>query len=295
MLISFKDLLNDAMSNSYVVGYFESWDIYSLEAVIEAAEEVGSPVIIGFGESVVDYKWYDSGGIEKLASLGLVAAHNAKVPVSLIFNEISTFEHAIRGIKSGFNVVMLDSAHLQFSDHLKLTTELVKVAHSVDVAVEAEVGVLPTNEENGTITEGKVTNPDDALEFVKKTKIDALAVSIGNVHLMKDDSANIDIKLLKEIHDIIDIPLVVHGGTGIPDNIIPELIKYGVAKINVGTILKKIFFGTLKKETNQGLDNNYNIHDIIGSKKSTDIMEKTKSKIKEEVKRRIKFYKPDIK
>ena len=293
MLVSFKEIVEDAKSNGYAVGYFEAWDIYSLEAVVEAAEEANTPAIIGFGESIADYSWYESGGIEKLASFGLTAANFSKVPLGFIFNEIASFEHAMRGIKSGYNIVMLDSAQLNLSKHVELTKQVVKVAHSVGVAVEAELGVIPQAEKNGSLIEGSYTDPKKAAEFVQETNIDALAVSIGNVHLLNDASAKIDIDLLKRIHNSVNIPLVVHGGSGLPDSIIPELIKNGVVKINVGTILKRSFFEALAKAINSR-PSNKNIHEVLGSRMESDILLKAKLKMRDEILRLIKVYNPNL-
>src|SRR5450759_4553271 len=110
MIIPSKDLLAQAQAGGYAVVYFEAWDVYSLEAVLEAAEGENAPVILGFGGAMMDPAWVDGGGLDRLGALGLATARSAKVPVSLLLNEVKTFAQIIRGIHAGFNAVMLDSS-----------------------------------------------------------------------------------------------------------------------------------------------------------------------------------------
>jgi len=293
MLVSFKDILETAMAGNYAVGYFEAWDIYSLEAVLEAAESENAPTIIGFGESMTDTTWFDLGGLERLAALGLAVAKSSPVPMSLIFNEVSSIEHAIRGIKAGYNAVMLDSAYLPLSKHTDLTRKLVQEAHVAGVGVEAELGDMPMAKENGSIGEGSLTDPKEAIRFVQETGIDALGVSVGNVHLLSNASSEIDLERLQAIHEAITIPLVLHGGTGFPDDKIPDAISRGVAKINVGTVLKQIFLKGIC-EAIESRPEKINIHELMGSRRDADIMLQGKLKMREEVVRRIRIYNPHL-
>ncbi len=143
MLTSYKDLLAHALENHYAICYFEAWDIYSLEAVLEAAEGIRLPVILGFGGAMIEPGWLDSGGIERLGALGTATARSATVPVALILNEVKTFPQIVRGIQAGFNAVMLDTSGLPFKENIALTYKVVEVAHAVSVGVEAELGILP--------------------------------------------------------------------------------------------------------------------------------------------------------
>ncbi len=204
------------------MGYFEAWDSYSLEAVIEAAEAENSPVILGFGCMMVAETWLDGGGIETLGSLGSEFAERTRMPVALLLNEAHTYQQCLAGIQAGFNAVMLDTSAWQVGLAIEQVSELVRVAHSQGVAVEAELGHLPDATEQGIdVTLASLTGPEEAASFVESTGIDCLAVSIGNVHLLTHSLAHIDLTRLAAIHERISLPLVIHGGTGFP----PESYK----------------------------------------------------------------------
>jgi ketose-bisphosphate aldolase len=245
MLIPFNQLLSDAQAGGYAVGYFEAWDLYSLEAVLEAAEAENAPVILGFGGVMMEPRWFDSGGLERLGALGLATARAARVPVSLILNEVTTFAQVVRGIQTGFNAVMLDTSDLPYHENVGLTQRIVEMAHAVGVGVEAEVGMLPDASGEMGGGAGRLTDPDEAARFVSETGVDALAVSVGNVHTLTDGQADIDLERLAAIHQAVSLPLVIHGGTGFPEEAISQVIPLGVAKFNFGVVLKQAFLAGL--------------------------------------------------
>jgi ketose-bisphosphate aldolase len=293
MLIPFNQLLSDAQAGGYAVGYFEAWDIYSLEAVLEAAEAENAPVILGFGGVMMEPKWFDESGLERLGALGLAAARSAKVPVSLILNEVTTFAQVVRGIQTGFNVVMLDTSDLPYHENVGLTRRIVEIAHAVGVGVEAEVGMLPdaSGEMGGGV--GRMTDPNEAARFVSETGIDALAVSVGNVHTLTDGQAVIDLERLAAIHRAVSLPLVIHGGTGFPEEAIPQVIPLGVAKFNFGVVLKQAFLAGLTEAVG-ALPSQVNAHQVMGSRKGADILQQGKLRMREEVARRIQLMRPNI-
>ena len=184
-LVSMEKLLRDAFEKKYALGYFETWNMESLLAVIEAAEEERAPVIIGFGAILSHKEWLEGRGIKILASLGLSVAEGASVPVSLIFNEATSFTQVIQAIRYGFNTVSMDSSHLSFEENISVTRKIIEIAHPVGVSVEAELGSLPTGEK-GVFEdrESSLTDPQQAKVFVEETGVDALAVSVGNVHVL---------------------------------------------------------------------------------------------------------------
>jgi len=157
---------------------------HSLEAVVEAAEAENAPVILGIGGVMMAPGWFDGGGLERLAAAGLATAQITRVPAAFILNEVATFSQIMRGIRAGFNAVMLDSTALPYAEHARLTRQVGEAAHSVGVAVEAESGALPdgSGELGGEIS--RLTDPGEAARFVAETGVDALAVSIGNVHIL---------------------------------------------------------------------------------------------------------------
>jgi ketose-bisphosphate aldolase len=292
MLTSFKDLLEHALRNHYIVGYFEAWDLYSLEAVVEAAEDSQLPVILGFGGAMINPGWLDNGGIERLGALGLAAARNTKVPVALILNEVDTFSQVIRGIKAGFNAVMLDTSGLPFEENIAMTRKVVEVAHAVGVGVEAELGILPDASSEKGESKGCLTDPLQAAQFVSQTGVDALSVSIGNIHILTNGQAKIDCGLLSSIHkEVTNIPLVIHGGSGFPSSKIPDVIALGVAKVNIGTSLKAAFLNGLRDAISK-LTQTSSIQDVMGSRKEMDVLQQGKQYMHEEVINRMKLWNP---
>jgi len=286
-LVPMRELLRRAVENEYAVGYFESWDQYSLEAVVEAAEEARSPVIIGFGGMTTSHIWLENGGIRLFAAMGKAAAESAKIPAAFILNEVPSMELALQGLKLGMNAVMLDTEDMPIETNINLTQRLVEAAHKLGADVEGECGSLPDASKE-TVGAG-LTNPIEAARYVKETGIDALSVAIGNVHILTEGKSTIDFGLLAEIHKMVDTPLVIHGGTGFPDESVGKAISLGVAKFNVGTIMKKIYLETIRKAL-QNLHEDIKVQDVVGSRKPADIFELAKDAVKTEVIRRMRVY-----
>jgi fructose/tagatose bisphosphate aldolase len=270
-LVPLPELLADARAGGYAVGYFEAWDLGSLEAVAEAARAERAPVVLGFGCLLVDQRWLDAGGIEMLGAIGRSLAERAGVPASLLLNETHTLEQAVRGLDAGFEAVMLHtSGGLDSADDVRA---LVEVAHARGAAVEGELGVLPEAKGTQILLHGSSrTDPEEAAVFVEATGVDCLAVSFGNVHLLRDRSADVDLGLLDAIHARVDVPLVVHGGTGFPRDAVPGAIARGVAKFNVGTVLKEAFLNGLG-EAVAGRASTLGPHDLVGSHGPADVLE----------------------
>ena len=289
-LHSLSSILNNAIKGNYAVGYFESWDSYSFEAVLETAEEEKSPIIMGFGATMLEDNWLNKNGIEFLSASGRALLKDTKVPVAFLLNETHTLEQAIRGVEAGFNTVMIDSHRWEVDKAKKEVKALVDFAHKNNVQVEAEFGSLP-DYLGGEIVDAKsyMTDPAEAKKFVEETGIDCLAVAIGNVHLLTKGSAKIDIQRLKEIRSQVSLPIAIHGGTGFPDNQIKEAIANGVAKFNVGTRLKTDFLKSVTEYVTS-LDENCFVHDIVGSHKKSDFLEVGKDSIKVNVRKFIKLY-----
>ncbi len=284
-LVPLPDLLSAARSGGYAVGYFEAWDGYSLEAVVRAAELERSPAVIGFGCLLIDQGWLDRGGIESLGAIGRVAAERSRVPVSLLLNEAHTLEHALRGMDAGFNAVMLCTSEAE------PIAELARVAHARGVAVEGELGTLPDGDSRGQVDESHaaLTTPSAAAAFVEATAVDALAVSIGNVHTLEGRLAPVDLELLDEIHRAVEVPLVIHGGTAFPPEAVPGAIGRGVAKFNVGTVLKRTFLdglGVAVASSSPGLSP----HDLVGSHRETDLLERATDGLIEKVRELMRLY-----
>lgn len=265
-LTSMAELLEAARRGGYAIGYFEAWDSYSLDAVLRAAEEENAPVILGFGCLLVDQAWLDRGGIEILGAIGRSAAARSTVPVALLLNECHTLPQALRGIEAGFNAVMLHS------DDVAMVAELVKAAHRRGVTVEGEIGMLPDGDAGGRVdaSRASVTEPEAAAAYLAAAAVDCLAVSFGNVHTLEGAVAKVDLDQLAAIRACVDVPLVVHGGTGFPAEAIPGAIERGVAKFNVGTALKRAYLQGLR-EALAGVSPEASPHDVVGSHRSADL------------------------
>lgn len=273
-----NEILARALQKGYAVGYFEAWDQYSLEAVLEAAEEAESPTILGFGAAVTNQAWLDRWGVEELTALARCLAERSRVPTAILFNEARTIAQALRGLYSGCNAVMLEASDSSYEENVESTRRIVEVAHSLGASVEAELGHLG-DASGPEIKAGVLTNPEVAACFVESTGIDALAVSIGNVHMLTDGEAEVDLNLLASIHRAIQVPLVLHGGTGFPNVAVQPAIACGVAKINFGTRLKQVFLEGVREALRE-IPDRPNIHHYIGSRDESDVMHRGKAKVK---------------
>lgn len=289
-LVPMPELMRAALVGGYGLGYFEAWDGYSLEAVCEAAELERSPVILGFGGMMADRRWLDEGGVEALGALGRVRAERLTVPCALILNEAQTLDQALRGIDAGFNAVMVDTSAWPYDEAVVAVSALVQAAHSRGVAVEAELGRLPDATSDGIDDTGStLTDPDQAAAFVAATGVDCLAVSIGNVHLLTAHSATIDMNRLKAIHTRVSVPLVIHGGTSFPPELVAEAVRHGAGKFNVGTILKRRFLSGAHAALNE-LTEPIDVHEALGSHKAGDFLVSGKTAMREKVRELMRGY-----
>jgi len=289
-LIPMRELLQTARTGRYAVGYFESWDQYSFEAVLEAAEESRSPVIAGFGGVMMNQDWFDNGGLRGLAAMGRALAESSKVPVAFLLNEVATMAHIEQGLAWGFTAVMLDTCRLPLEENIAQTRRVVAAAHAAGADVEGELDALP--DASGAIGDSHavaLTDPDRAACYVEETSVDALSVAIGNVHIMTDGEADINLDHLARLHRRVDVPFVIHGGTSFPAAAIPRAIELGVAKINLGTILKQRYLEGAR-EALGNLPANPDIQALVGSRKAADFLRQGKVRVKEEVLLRMAQY-----
>jgi ketose-bisphosphate aldolase len=289
-LIPLQRLLGTARSDGYAVGYFEAWDACSLEAVLTAAEEESAPVILGFGAMMVDGKWLDRGGIEVLGAIGRSYAARSSLDVALLFNEAHTLDQAKRGIDAGFNAVMIDTHSWPTDDAIVAVRELCRVAHQSGAAVEGELGSPAEATASGVDhSHASLTDPDEAARFVEETGVDCLAVSVGNVHIMMDQEASIDMERLQSIHERVEVPLVIHGGTSFPPSAVAPAVALGVAKFNVGTVLKHEFWVGLESSV-RSVGANPDVHRLLGSHKESDVMAVAQQRMTTKVRSLIRQY-----
>jgi ketose-bisphosphate aldolase len=258
-LIPLPSLLTDAASGGYAVGYFESWDVYSLEAVLAAAEAERSPVIIGIGGLSANHDWLGSVGVDIYGQVSAALARRSGVPTAILFNEAESFTEAAAALGAGYNSVMMHTQGWPWERLVADTTALCAAAHGLGIAVEREIGALAEMSIDGTIDSsiGALTEVNDAVEFVRRTGVDCLAVAVGNVHFVTSDYVpKIRIDRIEEIRAAVDVPLVLHGGSGTPPDQMQAAIAAGITKINVGTRLKHVFGTALTAAVREGSDPN---------------------------------------
>lgn len=232
MLVNLNDVLRDAQKDHYAVGLFNTIDTDMLEGVISAAEELRSPVIIGTAEVLLPY-----GELKLIAPALIAAAKRATVPVVVHYDHGLTFERCMEALSLGFSSVMFDGSAGEESENLKNTAEMVKIAHSLGATVEGEIGHVGNADVGDNETDEMYTTPEEAVNFVRATGVDALAVAIGTAHGAYKSKPKLDIGRLGEIRAALDTPLVLHGGSGLSDDDFRNTIAGGVAKINIFTDL----------------------------------------------------------
>jgi ketose-bisphosphate aldolase len=238
-------MMKRAIEGGYAVGYFESWNLESLQGVVDAAEMSSSPVILGFNGAFLSGSRLATERLSWYAALGRAAAESSSVPCGLIFNECPRDDWVRAAIAAGFNLVMLADPEASPQDLTHRVAAITRLAHARGVAVEAEVGELPcaaTGETQG----GSSTDPEAAAALVEATGIDLLAVSVGNVHIQTEGTQGLDLHRLETIRRRVSIPLVLHGGTGIAAGALQEAVALGVAKVNFGTYLKQDYLQAVR-------------------------------------------------
>ncbi|MFT3946141.1 MAG: class II fructose-bisphosphate aldolase [Agriterribacter sp.] len=290
-LVSMNTLMHQALDGKYAVGYFEAWNMESILAVVDAAQRTKSPVIIGFGGQFVGSKKREiKENIYHYGQLGKAIAETATVPVALLLNEAHEVDMLLQGMNSGFNAIMFEGHDVPKEEFIRINKQLVQAAHQRNVCVEAEIGRLPDADiANNSISDGEKTDPDEAVFFVKETGIDALAVSIGNVHLLETGKAKIDFDLIKTLRKKIKVPLVLHGGTGIAEDELREAVALGMCKVNVGTSLKRAYLNAIQQYLQSNNISKMDPHNVIGRGGDMDILSIARESVAKEVVRFIKI------
>ncbi len=232
MLVNLNDVLKKAQAEHYAVGLFNTTDTDMLEAVIAAAEELRSPVIIGTAEVLLPY-----GELKLIAPALLAAAQRATVPVVLHYDHGLTFDRCIEALKLGFSSIMFDGSAGGYEENIAQTREMVKIAHAFGASVEGEIGHVGQASSEDNLLTDMYTTPEEAEEFVRATGVDALAVAIGTAHGVYKTKPQLNLERLTQIRQRIDTPLVLHGGSGLSDDDFRNTIRDGIAKMNIFTDL----------------------------------------------------------
>lgn len=235
MVNNLKDLLSKAQENKYALGSFNIYNYETIKGVFNAIKEEKVDGIIAFGA-----KYVTNMELKEVSNLIRTISANYEKDIAIHLDHCSDFALIKEAIDAGFTSVMFDGSHLPYEENVALTKEVVDYAHARKVSVEAELGSIALGEHsNEDHQEEQYTNPTQAEDFVKRTGVDCLAVSIGTVHGTYKGTPKISVERLKEINELVDIPLVLHGGSGTPEQTIKECIENGICKINVNTEMSK--------------------------------------------------------
>ena len=250
-LVTMKEILDHAEAGKYAVGAFNCNNMEIVQAIINAATAENSPVIVQASQGAIKYA-----GLDFITALTTVAASKTHVPVALHLDHGTSFEQCMQCIRSGFTSVMIDGSKLPLQDNIALTNKVLDVARAVGVTVEGELGKIGGTEDDIYVHEkdAMYTDPQEAVDFVNATHVDALAIAIGTAHGQYKGEPKLDLDRLEKIRGLVNIPIVLHGSSGVPDEAIRAAIDRGVRKVNIDTNIREAFMAAAKGE----LDKNPN-------------------------------------
>lgn len=274
-IVAFQELLSDAARRSYAVGYFECWNLESLLAVADAAEEMRSPVILGFsGIYLPHLSRVVHDPLSTVAAMGLETCRRLSVPACLLFNESPAFDWVVKAVECGFHAVMYSDDAVGEPERIERIRSLVNLTHGKGAAVEAEIAALQG-------VGGHVSSLDDesveltdlyqAQVFADQTGVDALAVNVGQVHLHGRRTVRIDVDHVNKLVLGLNVPLVLHGATSVARDDLRHAVAAGVRKVNVGSLLKRVYLNELRKSC-AAVREPCNYYEAIGSGLSDDVL-----------------------
>lgn len=241
-LVTTKQLLLDAQKNGYAIGAFNVENMEMVQAVVAAAEELKSPVIMQTTPSTLKYA-----DVDYFYANVAAAAKKASVPVVMHLDHGSSFELAMQAYRAGYTSIMIDGSHSIFEENIAVTKAVADACHPGGVPVEAELGKVGGKEDDLDGGNGGYTEPSEAAEFVEATGVDSLAVAIGTAHGVYKGIPKLDIERLSQIREVVSIPLVLHGTSGVPDDAVRECIRRGICKVNYATDLRIAFTNGVKE------------------------------------------------
>ena len=236
MLVSMNEILRSAKENGYGVGFFNAVNVEMARAVIETAEELRAPVIIGTAEVLLPAM-----ELKRVADYLIPLAKEASVPVCVHYDHGLTFERCMEAIQLGFTSVMYDCSTLSYEENVEKVAEMVKICHAVGVTVEGELGHVGDNEGAGKLENPSdyYTDPEVARDYVLRTGVDALAVAVGNAHGDYKFPPQLDFERIEKIAGTTRLPLVLHGGSGLADRDFQTVVQKGICKVNIFTDIDK--------------------------------------------------------
>lgn len=245
MILSTREMLLKAKKEKYAVPAFNIHNLETLQTVVETAMEMRSPVIIAGTPSTIE----NYAGPDYIKAIAEVASNKYNIPIAIHLDHFEDINTIKKNIDLGFKSCMIDASKYDFERNIEIVQEIVDYAHKYDVVVEAELGKLGGREDDLIIDDKDAvyTNPDDAAEFVRRTNVDSLAIAIGTAHGLYKGEPKLDFERLKEIRDKVDVPLVLHGASDVPDESVKKAISLGICKVNIATDLKIPFSNAIKE------------------------------------------------
>ncbi len=236
--VGVNELLKNAETGGYAVGAFNCNNMEIVQAIIAAAEAENAPVILQASQGAIKYA-----GIDYIVALARLAAAGTHVPVALHLDHGTSFGQVVQCVRAGFSSVMIDGSKLPLEENIELTRRVMDVARAVGVSVEAELGKIGGTEDDIVVSEREAffTDPGEAALFVRETGVDSLAVAIGTAHGQYKGIPELDLPRLEKIKSIVNIPIVLHGSSGVPDDAIRDAIRLGVRKVNIDTNIREAF------------------------------------------------------
>lgn len=273
--INGKVMMDHALANGYGIGAFSAHNAETIQAIMEAAEEEKSPIMIQVGQKVIQ-----NIGLEPMKVLIDTFAKKYSIPIAIHLDHSREFTQTVEAIQLGFQSVMFDGSSLPFKENVSITKKVVEISQALGIGCEGEIGKIGGTEDDITVDEkdALITTTEEAISFVEKTNVDYLAVSIGTAHGIYQETPKLRLDRLKEITSAVAKPIVLHGGSDIPDKQVKLAISLGVAKINVDTELRQAFTKGVQKAFQQD-PNNFVLADTLGLGKKY-MKEIVKEKIK---------------
>lgn len=238
MLVTTKEMLLDAQKNHYAVGAFNVENLEFVMAVLAAAEETKSPVIMQTTPGTIK-----TAGLDYFYGMVAAAAARTDVPVALHLDHGDGYNRCMQAFRTGYTSVMIDGSHESFEDNIALTASVARAGAAMGVPVEAELGKVGGKEDDGPAVEGEnpYTDPEEAREFVERTGCTSLAIGVGTAHGVYTETPHIEQEVVKAIRAAVDVPLVLHGTSGVPDEQVAEAVKNGICKVNYATELRQAY------------------------------------------------------
>ena len=249
MLVNMKEMLQGAQKGKYAIGFFNAVNVEMARAVIETAEEMQAPVIVGTAEVLLPAM-----ELERVAEYLIPMAKKATVPVAVHYDHGLTFEKCMEALRLGFTSIMYDCSTANYAENLNNVAEMVRICHAMGATVEGELGHVGDNEGAGRLLQPSdyYTDPDQAMDFVQKTGVDALAVAVGNAHGDYKFPPQLDFDRISTIARLTETPLVLHGGSGLSDEDFREGARRGICKVNIFTDLDKAGRAGIEKGLRSG-------------------------------------------